>query len=159
MRPPREAGQPRLLPMGDLLGDQQRQEVAIRPGVALRAQHKIAPHASGIGEMQPFEERVQIVIGRDHDRPARGSRVTAIVGGRSAAGSTGRPTLASPVRVRDVLGADRLFGEAALEGSEEGRIAVALQQVVPPLDIVTPRPRAAMRELGEIGQGGRAEIE
>ena len=61
--------------------------------------------------------------------------------------------------VRDVLGADGLLGEAALEGAAQRRIAVRLQQRVQPLDIANPDLRAPMGELGEIGQGGGAEIE
>ena len=115
MRPSREAREPRLLPMRDLFGDQQREEVAIGPGLALGALHEIAPHAARIGEVQALEEGVEVVVGGDHDRPptrredaavlgrvqvlrcapplrapsatwtrpARGSRVAAIVGGRS----------------------------------------------------------------------------
>ena len=60
--------------------------------------------------------------------------------------------------VRNVLGADRLLGEAALEGVAQRDIAMRLQEVVQPLDIVNPRLRAAMGELGEIRQGRRAEV-
>ena len=61
--------------------------------------------------------------------------------------------------MRDVLGTDRLLGEAALEGTAQRRIAVCLQQLVEPLDVVNPDLRASMRELGEIRQGRRPEIE
>ena len=49
--------------MRDLLGDQQRQEIAIGPRLPLGALHEIAPDAPGIREMQPFEERIEILIG------------------------------------------------------------------------------------------------
>jgi len=115
VRPSRQARESRLLPMRDLFGDQQCEKVAIGPGLALRALHKVAPDAPRIGEMQALEEGVEVVFGRDHDRPptrredaavlgrvqvlrcapplrapsatwtrpARGSCVAAIVGGRS----------------------------------------------------------------------------
>ena len=156
--------------MRDLFGDQQREEIAIGPRLPLGALHEVAPHAAGIGQMQPLEERIEVVIGGDHDRPptrrdgcrrarprpgaplrsapagafgdldpacARQSGA-AIVGGRSGTGQTGRPGLDVAEIVRDVLGADRLLGEAALEGAAQRRIAVRLQQRVQPLDIVNP---------------------
>src|SRR5213592_2309017 len=61
--------------------------------------------------------------------------------------------------LRDVLGADRLLCESALEGAAHGRIAVDLQQLVQPLHIVNPDLRSPMGELGDIRQGGRAKIE
>ena len=140
--------------------------------------------------MQPFEERIEVVIGGDHDRPptrredaavlgrvqvlrcapplrapsatwtrpARGSRAAAIVGGRSAS-SNGSGGIGVPEIVRDVLGADRLLGEAALEGRAQRGVAVRLQERVQPLDIADPRARAPMRELGEIRERRGAEIE
>ncbi len=64
-REPRQSG---LLPVGDLLGGEHREEIAVGPGFALGALHEVSPDASGIGEMQAFEEQVEIV-GRRHDRP------------------------------------------------------------------------------------------
>jgi hypothetical protein len=43
--------------------------------------------------------------------------------------------------MRDVLGADRLLGEAALESRAQRRIAVRLQERVQPLDFGNPRAR------------------
>ena len=135
--------------MGDLLGDQQREEVAIGPRLPLGALHEVAPDAPRIGEVQPLEERIEIVIGGDHDRPptrregaavlgrvqvlrcapplrapsatwtrpARGSEVAAIVGGRSVGVERQAAAWRRAEIVRDVLGADRLLGEAALEGA------------------------------------------
>ena len=175
--------EPRLLAMRDLFGDQQREEVAIGPRLALGALHEIAPDASRIGEVQPLEERIEVVsaaimtglrrgesdaavLGRVQvlrcapplrapsatwTRPARGSRVAAIVGGRSVAVER-QAGIGGAEIVRDVLGADRLLGEAALEGRAQRRIAVRLQQRVQPLDVADPHARAAMRELGEIRQ-------
>ena len=80
MRAPRQARQTRLLPMGDLLGDQEREEIAIRPRLPLGALHEIAPDAPRIGEMQPLEERIEILIGRHHDRPPTRRDRPAVLG-------------------------------------------------------------------------------
>ena len=40
--------------------------------------------------------------------------------------------------MRNVLGTNGLFGEAAFEGPAQGRIAVRLQQPVQPFDITNP---------------------
>ena len=88
----RAAGQPRqsrLLTMGDLLSRQQGQEIAVRPPFLLGAINQAAPHAAGIRQMQPFEERVEVGIGGDHDRPPRGSGAAGCVGGWSSKGSEG----------------------------------------------------------------------
>ena len=188
---PRESRQACLLPMRDLLGDHEAQEIVIRPRLPLGALHEIAPHAPGIGEMQPFEERIEILIGRHHDRPPTRRDRPAVLGRvqvlrcapplRAPSATWTRPPRGSgcgryrrrPVSgrikgktgadvaeiVRDVLGADRLLGEPALEGAAERRIAVRLQERVEPLDVVNPDLRAPMRELGEIRQCRRAEIE
>ena len=55
--------EPRLLPMRDLFGDEQREEVAIGPALPLGALHEVAPDAPRIGEVQPLEEGIEIVIG------------------------------------------------------------------------------------------------
>ena len=60
--------------------------------------------------------------------------------------------------MRDVLRADRLLGEAALEGRAQRRIAVRLQQLVQALHFGNPCARPAMGELGQIGERGGAEI-
>ena len=61
--------------------------------------------------------------------------------------------------VRDVFRPDRLLGEAALESGPQRPVAVRLQELVQPLDIVNPRVWASMRELGEIREGPCAEVE
>jgi len=61
--------------------------------------------------------------------------------------------------MHDVLGTDCLLAEAALEGTAQSRITVRLQERVESLDVVNPDLRAPMRELGEIRQGCRAEIQ
>ena len=58
--PSRQSGEPRLLPMGDLFGHEQREEIAIGPGLPLGAVDEIAPDAARIGEVQPLEERIEI---------------------------------------------------------------------------------------------------
>ena len=63
VRAARESRQARLLPMRDLLGDQEREEIAIGPRLPFGALHEIAPDAPGIREMQSLEERIEIVIG------------------------------------------------------------------------------------------------
>ena len=51
VRAPREARQPRLLPMRDLFGHEHGEKVAIGPRLTLGALDEIAPDAPGIGEM------------------------------------------------------------------------------------------------------------
>ena len=75
VRASREAREARLLPMRDLFGDQQREEVAIAPGLALRALHEVAPDAARIGEMQALEEGVEVVIGGIMTGLRRGERM------------------------------------------------------------------------------------
>jgi hypothetical protein len=75
-----EARESRLLPVRDLLGDQQRAEVAIGPGLPFCPLHQVAPHASGIGERQSLEEQVEVGLGRDHDRPPTPRERTAVLG-------------------------------------------------------------------------------
>src|SRR4029453_3879744 len=58
---PRESPQARLLPMRDLLGDQEGEEIVIRPRLALGPLYEIAPDAPGIPEMQSFEEGIEIM--------------------------------------------------------------------------------------------------
>ena len=48
-----------------------------------------------------------------------------------------------------------LLGEPAREGGAERGIAVRLQQVVQLLDVVDPRPRPPVHELGEVLQRRR----
>jgi len=47
----------------------------------------------------------------------------------------------------------------ALKGPAQRGVALRLQQRMEPLDIVNPELGTAMRELSEIRQGRRAEIE
>ena len=61
--------------------------------------------------------------------------------------------------MRDVLRADRLLAEAALEGAAQRRITIGLQECVESLDRHESRSQAPMRELGEIRQGRSAETE
>ena len=76
-REPREAG---LLAMRDLLGDENRQEVAVGPGLAFRALHQIAPDPPGVGQMEALEEDVEIVGGRHQDRPPTRRDATPVLG-------------------------------------------------------------------------------
>ena len=59
----------RLLTVRDLLGGEQGQEIAIRPPLPLRPVNEAAPDPTGIRQVQPFEEGIEIRIGGDHDRP------------------------------------------------------------------------------------------
>jgi hypothetical protein len=77
---PRESPQACLLPMRDLLGDQEGEEIVIRPRLALGPLHEIAPDAPGIREMQSFEEGIEIPIGRHHDRPPTRRDRPAVLG-------------------------------------------------------------------------------
>ena len=170
VRASREAREPRLLAMRDLLGHEQREEVAIGPGLALGALDEVAPDATRIGEVQPFEERVEVVIGRDHDRPPTRREDAAVLGRvqvlrcapplRAPSATWTRPARGSrrgryrrrPVRaskgsagvgaseiVRDVLGADRLLGEATVERRRAAAASPCVcKQRVQPLDILDP---------------------
>ena len=53
--------------MGDFLGDEEREEIAIRPRVLLGAAREVAPRASRIGEVQPFQHRVELRIAEGHE--------------------------------------------------------------------------------------------
>ena len=64
-----QSAQSGLLPMRDLFRHQQREEVPIGPRFPLGSLHEVAPHAAGVGQMEPLEEGIQIVGGRHHDRP------------------------------------------------------------------------------------------
>ena len=116
VRPPRQAREAGLAADGQ----SPRRRAAWKPAsprLLLGAPHEVAPHAAGVGEVEPFEEGVEIVDRRDYDRPptrredtavldcvqgrrgaspwtrpARGRGGAAIVGGRSggANGSAGR---------------------------------------------------------------------
>ena len=79
MGPSDQPSEPRLLPVGDLFGHEQREEVAIGPGLSFGALDQIALHPSRIGEVQPLEERVEIRVGRDHDRPPTRRVETAVL--------------------------------------------------------------------------------
>jgi hypothetical protein len=61
--------------------------------------------------------------------------------------------------VRDVLRADRLLGEATLKRGTERHVAVRLQELVQPLDLVDPRPRTSVGQLGQIRESGGPEID
>jgi hypothetical protein len=69
MRAARQSGEAGLLTMGDLLGREQRQEISIGPSFSLGAIDQPAPHPAGIRQVQPLEERIEVGIGGDHDRP------------------------------------------------------------------------------------------
>ena len=60
MRAVGQTGQPRLLPMRNLLRHEHGHEVAIGPGLALRALHQVAPHPTAVGQGQAFEEGIEL---------------------------------------------------------------------------------------------------
>jgi hypothetical protein len=62
----REATESGLLTLGDLLGDQKREEIPIGPLLVLSSLHELSPDPSGIGEMEPLQEKVELVIGGLH---------------------------------------------------------------------------------------------
>ena len=80
MRAARESREPRLLAMRDFLGGQQRQEIPIRPALALGAVDEVAPDASRIRQVQPFEEGIEIGLVGDHDRPPTRREDAAVLG-------------------------------------------------------------------------------
>lgn len=63
---PRDA---RLLPLRDLLGDDERQEVAIGPLLPLGALRQITPGPSCVGEVEAFEQGVEGLVGERHRGP------------------------------------------------------------------------------------------
>ena len=66
-----EPGETRLLALGDFLGDEHREELRIGPLLLLRTHEDVPPHATGIGEVQALEQRIQIDVG--HRRGLRAS--------------------------------------------------------------------------------------
>ena len=67
--PARQTPEARLLAMGDLFGQEQREKIATGPVLAFGAAHEVSPHPSRIGQMQPFETAIQIEVGDLHERP------------------------------------------------------------------------------------------
>src|SRR5262249_59752773 len=61
--------------------------------------------------------------------------------------------------MRDVLGTDRLLIESTLERGAQRRLAMCLQQPVQPIDFVNPSVRPPIRQLREIRERCRAEID
>ena len=98
---------------------------------------------AGVGKVQALEQPIEIDVS--------GFTARAPVGGARLAAAATRQ------RVRDVLGAKQTLGEAAFEGGTQGVGTVALQQLVQLMDIAHPQTRAAVRELGEVLQGGPTE--
>jgi hypothetical protein len=65
-RAPRETPESRLLPLGDLLGDEKGEKVPVGPLLVLSSLHELSPDPSGIGEMKSLQEKVELVIGGLH---------------------------------------------------------------------------------------------
>ncbi len=122
------------------------------PSAAYACAPKI--HAAGVGEMQPFEKRVQILIERHHDRPptprdrtdllgrvrarpARGRCGAAVGGGRSASGSKGTPGVASP-RSCAMYSAPIACAMRLRSKARRRAVSHSLQQVTQTLDITNP---------------------
>lgn len=80
VRAARESREARLLTMRDFLGGQESEEIPIRPALALGAVDQLAPDASGIGEVEPFEEGIEIGLVGDHDRPPTRREDAAVLG-------------------------------------------------------------------------------
>src|SRR6516225_10717246 len=59
----------------------------------------------------------------------------------------------------DVLGAKQLFGEPLREGGAQRLSAIACEQLVQPLDVAQPQPRAPVGELGEVLERRSAKLE
>ena len=55
-----------LLAMRDLLGDEEREEVAAAPFLLLGARDEVAPRAACVGEMKTLEHRVDVDVGGVH---------------------------------------------------------------------------------------------
>lgn len=58
--------EPRLLAVGDLLGEEHVEEVLVGPLLLLGSGAEVAPDAAGVGEVETLEERVEVGVGRDH---------------------------------------------------------------------------------------------
>ncbi len=96
-----------------LLGDQEREEVAIGPLLGLGARDELGLDAPGVGQVQTLEHAVEIESAGFIS--AQLLLATALGGGGGCSDSA----------VRDVLGAEQALGEAALEGRAQRVGAVA----------------------------------
>jgi len=85
-----------LLAVGDLLGHEEAEVVAIGPALALRTIGERGVDAPGVGEMEPLEQGVDVEFRGIHDGHSfeglrgavgAGGRLSWIVGGRRGAGS------------------------------------------------------------------------
>src|SRR3989440_5769525 len=66
--------------MRDLFGGQQREEIAVGPGLTLRALDKVAPDTPGVGQVESLEERIEVRLVGDHDRPPTRREDAAVLG-------------------------------------------------------------------------------
>ena len=74
--PAREPLQASLLAVRDLFGDQQGEEVAVRPLLVLGPRDRIVVHPAQVGEMKSLEQSVELDLGKiqTRTRTARGRR-------------------------------------------------------------------------------------
>lgn len=66
----RESLDARLLSLGNLLGDEHGEEVAVGPLLAFGASDEIAPDTPGVGEAQALEQCVELDLGGVHSGSA-----------------------------------------------------------------------------------------
>jgi hypothetical protein len=64
----RETLHARLLSLGDLLGSEHDQEVAVGPLAGLGSLDELAPDAASVGQVESLEQRVEIGVGHVHGR-------------------------------------------------------------------------------------------
>jgi hypothetical protein len=76
----RQSRESRLLAMCDLFSREQRQEITICPALSLSPINQPAPDPAGIRQVQSLEERIEIGVGGDHDRPSTRREDAAVLG-------------------------------------------------------------------------------
>jgi hypothetical protein len=77
----RETLDARLLALGNLLDGEHDEEIAVGPLLSFGALDEIAPHASGVGQVESLEQRVEIGVGHVHGK-VLGMMEVGVVRGR-----------------------------------------------------------------------------
>ena len=126
------APQPGLLAVRDLLGDEDGEEVAARPLLRLGALAELAPDATGVGQVQPLEQRVEI----------DGARIEGEIAGHqdTSAGTQRQGQRGAAQALGDEGGGDAADVERGAEGAVHRLGADLLEQLVQLVDIAGPAP-------------------
>jgi hypothetical protein len=71
----------RLLPLRDLFGDEESEDIPIAPLLSLRSLDQLAPGAPSIGQVQALEQRIKLDVGEidRHRRPPSASKGSAVL--------------------------------------------------------------------------------